>query len=1362
MKQIMQRCFDFSGIWNFSYKPMRGLSGTMTVRFARTLLAKANPQRCKRNGRRGYLPPLRVLTGSVATLFLWGLMAGALANAQSTGRANLTGVVTDTKGSVIEGAQITVTNMGTNVSSVSVTNNTGYFEIDSLDAATYKVTATAKGFEGLVQNGVELRASSVVSLPLTLNVGEASEVITVTAETPLIDPSSALTGQSMTTREVQSLPTADNDPMEFAEIAPGVQSPAGITQAYSIDGAINWNGVSKFGTAGVSNSNEFDIDGATNSGNTRGNAITMNTDMTDEVRIDTTGFDPTIGHTYGITMTETTKSGTNGLHGSATQLYSERRWDAMNRFQALTYAHQQRVDDCTKGPSTSPQCFADENKYGWPGVHENLTTFGIGGPVIIPKLFDGRNKFFFFVGGTNDSLTDATQSTATVPTVQERSGNFSDLPTATLPAAYAAAFNAACGANTPYYGQYQLYDPYSVTMVNGHPSRTPLCGNVVPSGRMLNPQMANMVNSWLPTPTNSNVNGNNYVYTSPSPEHFFQITARVDYALSENDRIFVRFTRQTFTQALPGIAPDGIDTRQGPKWVEIGALGWNHVFNSSTNLDVTLAGANMETTYNHYPGYSASPPSSVGLPSYLDQYAGASATFPMLEFGSPGSTNTYAQGTSGANSSLFGNLNYAPSFYRTANVRANLTHVHGEHTIRVGGEWRAQNFSRGIMGNSSGIFNFDTTYTQQNDGTNADCTGAGCSLGVPSPSNYGLSYAAFLMGVQTTSTVNQQAPISISTPYYSAYAGDTWRVTPKLTFLPGVRFEEEYGPKEKHNDQITEFDPNQSLAIASPAMAAYATSFAGATPAQQAVMPSTIAVAGGPLYAGVNGAPVRQWTSNFRVLPRIGASYRLPHDTLIHGGYGLFFDTLNALEFSGTPTDQTNFTASTVDQTNAFYGNFGQNLSTAAPPISNPFPVTNGANFLSAVGSAAGNLSYLGANPTIYPHDFVPARAQRVQIGAQHQFGKSLMVDVSWLGSWSSHMSNFSSGLVNAGGGANTQSQNLDSVPASFFAGGDEPNIASSKLLGTLVSNPFNIANFASLKGSNLAAYNEMLHSGIFTNSTTPLSNVVRPYGFMSGLSEENPIGQSHFQELQVTVIKHMSQGVDFTVAYQKNYQYDRDYFANPFDTAMSWEPSNTSLPSRLTAEAMYELPFGRGKEWANSGWTSAIFGGFRVNATYELNNGTLLEWGNLFYVGNIKASDIMLKHPVYNTNVASGTFNVQWLNPANVATATVNSDGSCSYSGTGFVNNSSCQPNGYNLRAFPTRVNGVRQQAIDNTNANVQRSFKIKEGVALELRFDAANVFNHQNLGTPNETVTSSQFGQITATQNNARFVDIQGHISF
>lgn len=141
------------------------------------------------------------------------------------------------------------------------------------------------------------------------------------------------------------------------------------------------------------------------------------------------------------------------------------------------------------------------------------------------------------------------------------------------------------------------------------------------------------------------------------------------------------------------------------------------------------------------------------------------------------------------------------------------------------------------------------------------------------------------------------------------------------------------------------------MTIAALAQAAYAATDANATAAEQAAVPPTIAVQGGPLYAGVNGAPTRQWRNGYRVLPRLGFSYQIKSNTVIGGGYGIFFDTLNALEWPG-PTDPTNFTATTIDFTSSYYGNFGQNLSAATPPIANPFPTTNESNFQGAVGPA--------------------------------------------------------------------------------------------------------------------------------------------------------------------------------------------------------------------------------------------------------------------------------------------------------------------------------------------------------------------------------------------------------------------------
>ena len=1318
-----------------------------------TLILTANPWRLTAaKPSRGLR---RVLPG-VMLLCLWFLLLGTAAFAQGTGRGGITGVVSDVSGGVIPGAQVTITNQETGVVVRSATNGTGFFEVDSLDAGNYQIEVVVPGYARLLRQGVTLEASELLKLPLTLSTGKVTETMTVTAEAPLLNTETGLNGQDLTTRELQSLPVTGDNPMQFAEIAPGIQSPGGVSQVYSMDGTLGWNGVSKFGTAGMANVNEFSLDGAANEGNQRGNAISLNTDQVGEVRIDTTAFDATIGHTLGVTITETTKNGTNQLHGSATEMYQNRRWAALQSFQAVTYKHQLIVDGCTNGPSTSPTCFADENKYGYPGVHENLTTYGVGGPVFIPKFYDGRNKFFFFVSGTNDIYKDAQATQATIPTVAERSGDYSAFPTTTVPANYAADFQTMCGTGAAFYGQYQLYNPYSVTIVNGHPSRTPICGNVIPSSLMLNPTMAGVINGLLPAPTNTSLTSANYLYTSTQPQTFRQFTTREDYAFSDRDRIFVRFTRQHYTKAQPGIATDGSDTQEGPKWVEIGSLGWNHVFSAATNLDVTLGGSNYETSYINYPGYAKYPPSSLGLPSYTDDYAAGGVTMPEFTFGG----TTYAQGGSGANTSLFGQLNNAPSFYRTANVRANLTHVQGKHALRFGGEWRAQNYSRGVQGNVSGIYAFDDTYLQQNDGSNADCVS--CNLGLPAASNYGLSYAAMLMGVQTSATVNEQAPISISTPYFSGYAGDTWRVTPKLTVIPGIRFEYEFGPKEKHNEQITDFDPTAQLAIAPAATSAYTTMLAGATTAQQAVLPQSITVEGGPEYAGVNGASVRQWNNNYRVLPRIGVAYQIRPDVVIRGGYGLYFDTLNALEEPGT-TDQTNFTASTTDASST---NFGQNFSTSAPPISNPFPAENGTRFNPAFGSSVSSLSWAGTTPTYYEHNLVPARSQRFAASVQYQFAKSWMVEVGWVGAWSTHISSQSGGIGNQGGAANVGNRNGAPLPASFYAGNNQPNLASNALLTQQVTNPFNIGNFTGLEGTNTNAYTELSHQSRFASGTMSVGDLIRPYSYLGGLNIVDPIGQSHFQELQITVNKRLTEGLSLMVAYQKNYQYDRDYFANPFNTQMTWEPSDNSLPYRLTAEGVYELPFGRKERFANHGWTSAIFGGFRLNGTWELSPGNLINFGNLFYVGQIGGGNIQLKHPVFNRNIAENIDYVQWLNVGNV-TATVNTDGTCSYTGTGFVTNASCQPNGYNLRAFPTRVNGVRQLGLNTVQANVQRNFHLFQSVDFEARMDVYDLFNKQQLAAPNVTPTNSVFGEVTSNagangSGNTRWIDIQGHIRF
>jgi hypothetical protein len=1284
----------------------------------------------------------KALTGVVAMLFAWVLIAGISASAQVTGLATMSGPITDTSGAVIVGAQVTATNDATNVSQNSITNSTGYYELDSLTPGIYKIAVTAPGFEKLVREGITLEAAARLNVPLSLSAGRVNATVTVNADASMINTDSGSQGQVLTARQAESLPVNGGNSFQFMEIAPGIQS--ANSQTYSMDGTLMWNGVSNFGTAGIIGVNEYSLDGAPNEGSGRGNAISLSVDELGEQKMDVSGYDASVGHTMGVAITQTTKNGTNDVHGTLRAIYQNRRWAAMQHFQGLNYQHELYVNNCTNGPSTSEECAQVQNLYGQPGVHENNDGFAIGGPVFIPKLYDGRNKFFWFTSYDNDIFSDASANTINIPTLRERTGDFSDLPQQTGPAP--AAFQAACGANAPYFGQYQIYNPTSVVWSTGTtPSRSPVCGNnLATAGLLTTNAMAKLYNSLMPTPSNSNATGSNYTYEALQPQTFRQFTQRFDYALNSNNHIFFRWTRAVYSKIGDGFTTGDVDYSQEGRWIDTGAANWNHIFNASTNLDVTVGATSYKDNCCQYPGENAYTPSQFGLPSYADTY-GAQASgnmMPEMEV---------------SNYQTLGSIDDGAQVYRTLAVRANLTHVQAHHTIRAGFEWRSQNYSRSPQGNLNGLYTFDDTYTQQNNGTNP----------AYSQNNTGLAYAALMMGIQTNSAVSLQASESVSTPFYAGYIGDTWRVTRKLNIIPGIRFEFEHGPTEKHNQQIVGWNANAALPIAAPANSAYQPIYAGASAAEQAVLPTSLTIQGGPEYAGVNGAPTDQFVSDYRFLPRLAVAYQITPATVIRGGYGLFFDTLNALEQGGTPgsgapgtpgsllatnwsTDQDGFSASTSVPSSTTYGT---NFLPGVSPLSNPFPENaNGTQFNAPIGSAAGDMYYVGASPSIYSHGMVPAREHRASFSVQRQLGASTLLEVAWVGSYTTHIPLLRS---------------YSYTPAQFYTSwvGMQPNVAASQLLGSTLPNPFQLSNFASIASSNPAAYNLMSLEGFFTSASTTVGNLVHanPQG---GLSLYQSIGASKFQELQVNVNRRYKHGLTFMTAFQWNSQRVMDWFVNGFDTYPSWRLGNNSAPFRLTAEGVYELPFGRNKKWANTGWQSAIFGGFQLNATYEVSPGAMINWGSEWYIGKMDAANIQLKHPIFHNDIEGGNNYIQWINPGNV-TATYNANGSCTYSGQGFVANPQCQPN-YNTTEFPPYISGVRAKGPDQVQASVQRTFHLRNRLSLETRFEAYNILNRQVFSAfPNTVPTSPQFGEVTGDgaangSGNARWIDISGKLRF
>jgi hypothetical protein len=196
----------------------------------------------------------------------------------------------------------------------------------------------------------------------------------------------------------------------------------------------------------------------------------------------------------------------------------------------------------------------------------------------------------------------------------------------------------------------------------------------------------------------------------------------------------------------------------------------------------------------------------------------------------------------------------------------------------------------------------------------------------------------------------------------------------------------------------------------------------------------------------------------------------------------------------------------------------------------------------------------------------------------------------------------------------------------------------------------------------------------------------------------------------------------------------DRDFFYREYDPTPSWELSNNGTPWRFTVTGIWELPFGRTKWLARTGIWNAMFGGWQVAAAYENQPGPLLNWGNIFYSGD-------------PNKICSGWTQTpdHWFNTA------------------GFVTDASQQPASFQARVFPPRVGSCRADGLNRLDANIQRTFKIREGLTFQLRMDALNALNESQLDVPNQDPTSTNFGKITNnTSSTNRYLLIQGRIHF
>jgi Carboxypeptidase regulatory-like domain len=341
--------------------------------------------------------------GVVAILALLTSCFTLLRAQQST--AVLTGTVTDRQNAVIAGAQVEITSLETNVTTTVATNASGIYVAPALPVGHYRVTASNAGFKREVRDDIELRVGDRVEVDFELEVGSLSEQVTVTSDTALLETQSATHGQVIDTKSVRDLPLLGRNPFTLTLLSTGVTwanpQPSVSSRPWDNNGMDNFN---INGSRGLTNA--VFLDGIPNTASEAGAAANIGIvpppDATAEFKVQTNSYDAEYGRTEGGIINVTLRGGTNQLHGSLYDFERNTIFDA-NQFQ----------NNAAGIPRSA---------FRWhePGVV-------VGGPVYFPKLYDGRNKSFFMANWEGISMIQPGTAVDTVPTVQERSGNFSDL-----------------------------------------------------------------------------------------------------------------------------------------------------------------------------------------------------------------------------------------------------------------------------------------------------------------------------------------------------------------------------------------------------------------------------------------------------------------------------------------------------------------------------------------------------------------------------------------------------------------------------------------------------------------------------------------------------------------------------------------------------------------------------------------------------------------------------------------------------------------------------------------------------------------------------------------------------------------------
>jgi hypothetical protein len=868
-----------------------------------------------------------------------GLTTPAYAQSSSS---SVNGVITDPVNAVVAGAKVVLHNVDTNVERITISNSAGDYIFPSVPPARYTLTFSAKGFQNETISTFSVAVAQVVTLNASLRVGDVTQSVTVEATGAQVESSNAQLGTVMGTKEINDLPLNGRNFTQLLTLTPGA-TPISVGQNNSpANTASNANVTPTFPSInGQSNRSTFYLVDGLNDTNNWYNTygVPPIIDMMQEFKVTSHG-DAEYGSVTGGVVNIASKAGTNSLHGTV--------WE---------FLRNNAVDAETYFPSASSL------------YHINQFGAQVGGPVVIPHLYHGRDKTFFEVGFESFRSSVSAQKYYLQPTAAQLGestwGGSQDLGYGDFSSATTGVAGCTSTATTATTAKCQLYDPTGNH--NSTSNRPAYIGNKIPVSEM-DPHAVAYLNAIYGPPTVlagiAPTTYNGQVLT-PTQQTTYNYSGRIDQHIGDKDFIFFRYAGwqeyNTGTGGIPHLFSDSTLPAQ-----QYG-INWTHIFSPSLSMQVQYGRLHVEyntTTLFNIPGIA----NTYGMdPSFAQSYIGNITVMPNLSmsgYGSGGETNSPA-----------------PNEANTHEWQGSVTKIIGRHTIQAGGGWDQINYGETIRTSTVTFSGQPTANFTGNPGSPAGITAAQISA------QSGNALATLLLDEPTAATKRNVLLTERPGGIGNIYLQDSWKATPKLTVNVGLRYDRtaipQYGTDASIGNQGSietgDFDFNTGnyiLQVTPPLCSVRG--HAPCLPFTTPTLPNHVVVA-------LNQKILHG--SKMNLGPRLGLAYRVNDTLAIRGGFGITYDN-----WAASIQLPQNFQGSWPDIGTLGVSNLNQQGATALTSAQNPFGTTSGI-YPAASPFTSSNVNYF-VDPSIKnPY------SEQWNLGIEQQFGRNTIWSLNYVGS---------------------------------------------------------------------------------------------------------------------------------------------------------------------------------------------------------------------------------------------------------------------------------------------------------------------------------------------------------------------------